>query len=266
MVVQTLAAQLQLPADGWQAQYTRSNTVYDHQDCPVAHLDYQSFEERQAFRLTRWLYAQVTTNTVRPGVLFNLATTHLVAQRVVLPGVSLLARLVARVRARTGRHVYRQLRTHLRLAHQQALEALLVVPAGEQLPPLEQLRTPPTRVSAPRSCPLCAGWYQVRAVVVGDILVGDLPEARLARLTRHAHLAWAQTLGRISEEQCLATLLVFVQALERTATGGILDLFDGLMVSLGLHGETKRQRERLRSLKDSDKAALVLLTGRAHRA
>ncbi|MEJ7659372.1 MAG: hypothetical protein WKG07_06980 [Hymenobacter sp.] len=31
------------------------------------------------------------------------------AQRVVLPGVTVLARLIARVRERTGRHIYRQL-------------------------------------------------------------------------------------------------------------------------------------------------------------
>lgn len=44
VVVQTLAAQLQLPAEGWQAQYTRPNTVYDHQARLVAHLGYQPFE------------------------------------------------------------------------------------------------------------------------------------------------------------------------------------------------------------------------------
>lgn len=62
----------------------------------------------------------------------------------------------------------------------------------------------------------------------------------------------------MGEERRLATLLVFVQALERTATDDILDLFDGLLTALALQGETKRRRERLRSLKDLDHAALVL--------
>jgi len=99
---------------------------------------------------------------------------------------------------------------------------------------------------------------QVRAVGVGGVPVEDLPEARRARLARHAHLAWAQTLLRMGEERHLATLLVFVQALERTARDDILDLFDGLMTSLALRGETKRRRGRLRSLKNLDQAALVL--------
>lgn len=85
---------------------------------------------------------------MRPGVLFDLATAHLVAQRVVLPGVSLLARLIARVRERTGRLLYRQLQARLSGAQRDRLDALLVVSPGERTP-LEVLRTSPTRVSAP---------------------------------------------------------------------------------------------------------------------
>ncbi len=62
----------------------------------------------------------------------------------------------------------------------------------------------------------------------------------------------------MSEERRLATLLMFAQTLERTATDDILDLFDGLMATLALSGETTRRRGRLRSLKDLDQAALVL--------
>lgn len=224
----------------------------------VAHLAYTPFGARQVFRLTRWLYAQVVTSAVRPSVLFDLTTAHLVAQRVVLPGGSLLARLIARVRERTGRHIYRQLRARLSPTQQHALEALLTVPVGERLTYLEQLRTPPTCVSAPALVAALRRLDQVRAVGVGGVPVEDLPAARRARLVRHAQLAWAQTLLRMGEERRLATLLVFVQALERTATDDALDLFDGLMTSLALRGETKRRRERLRSLKDLDQAALVL--------
>ena len=89
------------------SSWGRLNIGYEHQPLIQAYLHYHSFDGRQAFRLTRWLYAQVATSTVRPSVLFDVATAHLVAQRVVLPGVTVLARLIARVRERTGRHLYR---------------------------------------------------------------------------------------------------------------------------------------------------------------
>ncbi|WP_035560189.1 Tn3 family transposase [Hymenobacter sp. IS2118] len=258
VVVQTLARQLHLTADTWSDQYTRPNTLHDHQVQVVAYLGFRPFDGRQAFRLARWLYAQVLTSTVRPSVLFDLATAHLVAQRVVLPGVTVLARLIARVRERTGRHLYRQLRNRLNPVQQQALESLLVVPPGQRLTRLEALRTAPTRVSGPALVAALGRLDHVRALGVGDISLHDLPEARLVRLARHAQVAWGQTLARMGEERRLATLFAFVQALERTATDDVLDLFDGLMTSLALRGETKRRRERLRSLKDLDQAALVL--------
>lgn len=210
---------------------------------PGGPLGIVSFDARQAFRLMRWLYARVTTSTVRPGVLFDITTAHLVNLRVVRLGVSLLARLIARVCEHSGQHVYRHLRSRLSAAQQLALEALLLVPVGGRLTPLEGLRTRPTHVSS-LALMSALRQEQIRAVGVGDVSVHDVAKVRLARMARHAQLAWAQPLLRMSEERRLATLLVFVQALERRATDDVLDLFDGLMTSLALRGETMHRRER----------------------
>ncbi|MEJ7664916.1 MAG: DUF4158 domain-containing protein [Hymenobacter sp.] len=189
--------QLQVPADDWHsplhaAQYRFTTT----RRTLVAYLDYQVFEGRQAFRLTRWLYAQVSTSTVRPSVLFDLATAHLVAQRVVLPGVSLLARLIARVRERTSRAPLPPAAGPAESgAASGRWKRCWSSRPGERLTRLEVLRTPPTRVSAPALVAALRRLDQVRAVGVSGVPVQDLPEARLARLARHAQLAWAQTLA-----------------------------------------------------------------------
>ena len=138
------------------------------------------------------------------------------------------------------------------------LEALLVVAPGERLSRLEQLRTAPTRVSDPALVAALQRLDQIRAVGVGTIALNDLPQARLARLARHFTSTWVQNLARLGPERRLATLLAGVQALERSATDDVLDLFEGLLTTLALRGKVKRRRERLRSLKDLDQAALVL--------
>ena len=61
------------------------------------------------FRLARWLYALCWTGTDRPSVLFDRATVWLVTEKVLLPGASALERLVARIRARAARRLWRTL-------------------------------------------------------------------------------------------------------------------------------------------------------------
>ncbi|WP_233218865.1 hypothetical protein [Deinococcus arcticus] len=69
-----------------------------------------------------------------------------------------------------------------------------------------------------------------------------------------------QLLARLSEDRRLATLLVFLQHLERSATDDALDVFDAFMSKLTLTGLGRRKKERLRTLKDLDQAALRLRT------
>lgn len=169
-----------------------------------------------------------------------------------------LARLVARVRERFSQQTFEGLSRRLTSEQRAKLEALLWLPEGQRLTPLEVLRTSPTRVTAPALQAAVQRVEHVRAVGMGEVNVSDLPESRQALLARHAQTAWAQTLQRMGEERRLATLLIFVQHLERTATDDVLDLFDALMTTLALKGEAKRRQERLRTLKDLDQAALVL--------
>ena len=257
-IVETLAVQLQVDADVLQNYRSRVSTWYEHQTLILVYTDFKPFDGFQVFRLTRWLYAQMTTSTVRPSVLFDLATAHLVAQKIVLPGVSALARLVARVRERVSSRTFQGVSRRLDAEQQARLEALLVVPEGERSTPLEVLRTSPTRITAPALLAALTRIEQIREIGVAGIDLDDVPESRRALLARHAQSAWAQTLSRMGTDRRLATLLIFVQHLERSATDDALEVFDGLMTSLALKGETKRRQHRLRTLKDLDQAALVL--------
>jgi hypothetical protein len=62
-----------------------------------------------AFRLNRFLYALCWTGADRPSALFDRAVVWLLEAKVLLPGLSVLERAVARVRTRANAHLYRLL-------------------------------------------------------------------------------------------------------------------------------------------------------------
>ncbi len=79
-------------------------------------------------RLERWMYAPCLTSTHRLSVLFDRATASLVAEEVLLPGASILERLIAR----DGRRLWRSLSSDAFHKQRTQLKALLV--AGEGRP------------------------------------------------------------------------------------------------------------------------------------
>ena len=127
VVVRHLAQQVGVPPSELTRYALRAATRHTHRQAIILALGYQEFDGVQAFRLIRWIYAQLALSASRPSVLFDLATAHLIKQRIVLPGVTVLARLIARVRERFTARTFEKLSQRLNPAQRTALTALLVL-------------------------------------------------------------------------------------------------------------------------------------------
>jgi len=129
--------------------YREGESRWDHAAEIQRSAGYRDFADQpEHFRLVRWLYTRAWLSPERPSMLFDLATARLVERRVLLPGVSVLARLVASVRDRTRTRLWQALARRADPALREQLQLLLVVPDGARQTPLDRLRRAPTRVSA----------------------------------------------------------------------------------------------------------------------
>src|SRR3989304_2859320 len=91
-------------------RYRTGESRWDHTAEITQHYGYRGFHDPwEQWSPLRWLYVRAWLSTERPSVLFDLATARLVDRKVLLPGVTVLTRLVARVRERAATRLWRVL-------------------------------------------------------------------------------------------------------------------------------------------------------------
>ena len=220
-----------------------------------------AFDAAARFELSRWLYALCWTGTDRPSVLFDRATAWMLARKVLLPGVSALERLVARIRQRVQERLWHRLGRGLNPETRRRLEALLEVPEGASDSALESLRAGPTRRSAPELVRALERLAAIRALGIDVGAAGRVPPGRVRVLARFAELAKVTAIARLTPARRTATLAAFLHTLEAAAQDDALDLLDVLLGEMFAAATKAGEQARLRTLKDLDAAALQL--GRA---
>jgi hypothetical protein len=174
--------------------------------------------------------------------------------------VTVLARLIARVRDRVAARLWRVLVQVLTPAHRAALDDLLTIPEHARATRLELLRRAVTGVNSAGMVRALKRLETIRALEIRDVNLATVPPARLDALARYAILASAATITRMADERRAATLLAFARAIETTAQDDALDLLDALIQDLIRKARLTAQQTRLRTLKDLDAAALQLST------
>ena len=259
-VVDYLAQQLDISDVNSLPLYVeRSPTHREHAGLIQRHYGYQDFSvQPEHWRFIRWLYARAWVGTEGPSVLFDIATAQLLEQKILLPGVSVLERLVATVRERVAQRVWKLLSRLPNAEQCQRLDAILKVDEDVRQTVLDQLRRSPTRHSAPALVAALHRLKRIRAIGVSDLVLPNVPPSRLKVLSRAAFTSRAQTIQRMPTARRIATLLAFVHDVEATAQDDALTVLELLTKELLSKSASQGKKERLRTLKDLDAAALTL--------
>ena len=211
-----------------------------------------------AFRLARLLYARARVGNGRPSLMFDFATAWLIQNKALLPGASVLSRLVAGIRERAANRLWRRPASLPTSGQKAKLETLLQVPEGVRASRFDQRRKGPVAISGPAFNAAVGRHLDPRAFGVHTLDFSRIPPVRLKNLARHAGLISMPKIARMADDKRAAILVAFAKAFETIALDDALDILDLLITEIA--GDAKRlgRKNRLRTLKDLDKSALAL--------
>ncbi len=127
-VVSHIATQLDISNLECLPQYLeRSITHWEHASEIQQNCGYRDFNEQPGhWQVVRWLYGRTWVGAESPSILFDLVTARLVEYKILLPGVTVLERLVVSVRERTASRLWQILAKIPSLEQRNKLESLLV--------------------------------------------------------------------------------------------------------------------------------------------
>jgi hypothetical protein len=232
VVLDYLAGQLEIADVSCVARYMeRRTTRFEHVEEIKLAGGLRDFTE-VARELEDWVDARAWTTSDGPKAIFNDAIGRLVDRGVLLPGVTTLARLVARVRDEATQRLWDKLAGLLTARQCRLLERLLKVPDGGRFSDLERWRRGPAKPSGRNLEKAIARVAEIKALGLGSLdLTAVVAHRRLVDLARYGMTANARALRRHPRSRRLATLLATVVHLEARATDDCLELLDLLMVT-----------------------------------
>ncbi|HDM8245499.1 TPA: Tn3 family transposase [Vibrio campbellii] len=260
-VVQCVARQLGIRHLEVLSRYAqRKNTQWDHHREIKQIYGYRELADGSlGFRLIRCLYSRAWIANERPSVLFDHGTAWLIENKVLLPGVTVLIRLVAEVRERAANRLWTKLASMLDCTDKNELYALLE-PEQEnsRQSRLERLRKGPTTVSGPAFISAVKRYEEMLDFPVPETAFESLPGARVQAVARHALTSTVTKIRRMPDDKRVSMLLAFVHTHRLTTLDDAIDILDMLITQMTASAKTIGQKKRLRSLKDLDKSALLL--------
>jgi site-specific recombinase XerD len=232
VVVEYLAGQLAISDPSCVSRYLeRRPTRFEHADEIKRTLGLRDFAAA-AGELERWVDARAWTTGDGPRVIFDDALSWLCERGVLLPGVTTLARLVARVRDEASERAWDTLAGLPTARQARSLERLLDVTGPDRASELERWRQGPAKPSGRNLEKALVRVAEIAEVGVGSLdLDAVVPRRQLVDLARYGMTAKAPRLRRHPRPRRVATLLATVAYLRARSIDDCLELLDLLMVT-----------------------------------
>ncbi|WP_455358296.1 DUF4158 domain-containing protein [Streptomyces sp. SYSU K21746] len=163
------------------AGYGAERTRWDHWNVIKDAYGYRDLKGDAWWKLARWLWDRCWSGNERPIALFYLATLHLVENRVLLPGATVLERMPVEDSRRTSK--------------------------------LDRLRRSPRHITGPGAGKAVDRFIELNKLGAADWELAAIPAGRVHSLSRSASSMRTRAVADLAEPRRMATLVAFAAAM-----------------------------------------------------
>ena len=242
--------------------YSRRQTRYQHTKLIKSHYGYQDFNypEIEAY-LANWLLNRALYTTESSDMLFDMLLKKCLDEKIVLPGVTTFSRFVASTVEKAEEHLYRQLSlVPTEDERKQLLNLLELIGTSVYGATIKMdiLRTPLADDSYKEISRGFDRLKQFQTFSTENWEVESIPEGKIKGLATYAFKAKAQLIQRMSEHKKLALLVAFIFIYKCKAMDEQILALSNFFETIFRRAKNKESKERLRTIKDLDRAASTL--------
>ncbi len=262
-IVNYLGQQLNLPPSLVVQTPEREATYLGHRQNVLKHLGFQRFDESAQEHLELWLEQQARQG-ILPDELFARAEHHLLEQRILLPGPSVLERLIIHICATVHQQFFESVSKHLSPELRQAIDGLLQVPEGEQRSYFHHLKAYPPAATISSIQSYLERYQTVAATGIEGFEGRMLTPAFLDYLFKQAKRYSAKDLKRFADHKRYGMMVCFVLETRKVLLDHLVTMHDRYVM------DTCRKAKRIheqkhRELRGRQKKAIDIVLLVNHR-
>jgi TnpA family transposase len=256
-IINYLGQQLDLPPSLTVEVPEREATYLEQRQNILKHLGFQRFDHNAQEQLEAWIAQQARLGNL-PDALFQQAENHLLAKRMLLPGPSVLERLIihvcADVHLQLFETVFRQLSPELR----QAIDRLLMVPDGEQRSDFFHLKEYPPAPSISSIQSYLQRYQTVAETGIDDFEIQVCTPAFLEYFFKQAKRYNATDIKRFADHKRYTMMICFLLETRKALLDHLVTMHDQYVIDISRQTRNAYEKKH-RELRKRQKRAIDVM-------
>ena len=258
-IVNYLTGQLGLPPALTIEVANREATYIEHRKNILNHLGFRKYDEEEQAKIQAWLEKQACQGVI-PDELFQQAERHLLSEHIILPGPSVLERLVISVCSTAHEQLFERLYRRLSPKVKHAIDELLTVPIGQQRSPFYQLKEYPPSATVSSLKDYLHRYRMLADTGIDEMQPQFIETAFLDYLYKFAKCQSANDLKRFKDHKRYALMICFLLETRKILLDYLVSMHDQYLLDMCRHSKNAYEKKH-RDFRKRQKKAIDTILG-----